>query len=66
VIIEGTTEKIVEPEQIKAYLVALADITKMEVLSCPFAYSAHDMGYGGWIHWKSSGSHVYSYPTKPL
>ena len=65
VIIEGTTEKIVEPEQIKKYLLKSAEITGMEVLSGPFAYSAHDMGYGGWIHWKTSGSHFYSYPTYP-
>lgn len=35
----------------------------MNVLSGPYAYSAHEMGYGGWIHWKSSGAHLYSYPT---
>jgi len=38
----------------------------MEVLSEPIAYTAHDMGYGGWIHWKSSGAAFYSYPTNPL
>lgn len=65
VIIEGTIEKIVEPEQIKSYLLELAKITDMEVLSEPRAYSAHDMGYGGWIHWKSSGATFYSYPTNP-
>ena len=65
VIIEGTTKEIVKPEQIKDYLLKSAEITKMEVLSGPFAYSAHEMGYGGWIHWKSSGSHFYSYPTNP-
>lgn len=65
VVIEGTTNKIVEPEQIKSYLLALANITKMEVLSEPVAYTAHDMGYGGWIHWKSSGAAFYSYPTHP-
>ncbi|MBI2148167.1 S-adenosylmethionine decarboxylase [Candidatus Woesearchaeota archaeon] len=65
IIIECTTTKIVEPYQIKDYLLKLAKITKMEVLSEPFAYTAHEMGYGGWIHWKSSGSHVYSYPTTP-
>ena len=63
--IEGTTGKIVEPEQMKAYLLELAEVAKMEVLSGPFAYSAHEMGYGGWIHWKSSGAHIYSYPTDP-
>jgi|ERR1700678_168435 len=65
VIIEGTTERIIEPELIKQYLVALADVAKMEILSGPVAYSAHEMGYGGWIHWKSSGTAFYSYPTKP-
>ena len=65
IIIEGTTKKIVEPEQIKSYLLELAKVTKMKVLSGPYAYTAHDKGYGGWIHWKSSGSHFYSYPTTP-
>lgn len=60
VVIEGTTEKIVEPEQIKLYLDELAKVTKMEKLSGPYAYTAHDMGYGGWIHWKTSGAAFYS------
>jgi len=64
-IIEGTTKEIVKPDQIKAYLSELAKVAEMEVMSAPVAYSAHEMGYGGWIHWKSSGSHFYSYPTKP-
>lgn len=37
----------------------------MQVLNGPFTYSAHEMGYSGWIHWKTSGSHFYSYNTKP-
>ena len=65
VIIEGTTEKIVEPDQIKSYLLELAKVTNMEVLAEPEAHSAHNMGYGGWIHWKSSGAAFYSYPTNP-
>lgn len=64
-VIEATTENIAEPDQIRSYLSALAAITDMEILSGPFAYSAHEMGYGGWVHWKTSGAHVYSYPTQP-
>ena len=64
-IIEGTTDKIVEPKQIKSYLLELAKVTDMEVLEKPVAYTAHEMGYGGWIHWKTSGAHFYSYPTNP-
>lgn len=48
-IIEGTTERIVKPEQIRRYLSCLAEVTDMEVISGPFAYSAHECGYGGWI-----------------
>lgn len=65
VIIEGTTDKIVEPKQIKEFLDELAKVTGMEKLSGPYVYSAHDMGYGGWIHWKTSGAAFYSYPTDP-
>jgi len=65
VIIEGTTEKIVVPEKIKEYLDELAKITGMEKLSGPYVYTAHDMGFGGWIHWKTSGAAFYSYPTNP-
>jgi S-adenosylmethionine/arginine decarboxylase-like enzyme len=64
-IIEGSTKEIVKPEKMKAYLLELAKVTDMEVLREPYTYSAHEMGYGGWIHWKSSGSHFYSYPTDP-
>jgi len=46
IIIEGTTEKIVEPEQINKYLLELAKVCDMEVMSEPRAYSAHEMGYG--------------------
>ena len=65
IIIERTTKKIVEPEQIKEYLDELAKICDMEKLSGPYAYTAQNMGYGGWIHWKSSGAAFYSYPTSP-
>lgn len=64
-IIEGTTEKIIEPEQIKVYLLELAEVTEMEVLLEPVTNSAHEMGYSGWVHWKTSGAHFYSYNTEP-
>lgn len=65
VIIEGTTGDIVKPEEIRKYLLELAKVTDMEIVSGPFAYNAHEMGYGGWVHWKTSGAHFYSYPTIP-
>ncbi|MDO8634169.1 MAG: S-adenosylmethionine decarboxylase [archaeon] len=64
VIIECTTKKMVSQEQIKKYLLGLAKVTKMQVLSGPFTDTAHELGESGWVHWKTSGAHVYSYPTK--
>ncbi len=65
IVIEGTTNKIVEPEEIKKYLWALSKVVGMRPLQKPFAYPAEDMGYGGWVHWVTSGAHFYSYPTDP-
>ena len=65
VVIECTTSKVVGMEEIKDYLVKLSDVLAMRPLSAPFAYPAEDMGYGGWIHWITSGAHVYSYTTNP-
>jgi len=63
--VEGTTKDIVNPKQITSYLLNLAKVTGMEILSGPLVYSAHEMGFGGWIHWKTSGAAFYSYPTRP-
>lgn len=65
VIIEGTTEKIVKPDKIKAYLFALSKVAKMKVLDDPFICTTHEMGYAGYIHWTTSGTHFYSYHTNP-
>lgn len=63
VIIEGITQCEISIEQIKSYLLALAEVTKMEVVSGPHTSTAHELGYSGWIHWKTSGAHFYSYPA---
>ncbi len=61
VLIEGTTLEIVTPPQMDIYLREVATIAQMEILNGPYTYSAHELGYGGWVHWRTSGAHVYSY-----
>lgn len=67
VIIELITEHLVREEEIKDYQMKLSQIVDMNVLQPPFSYPAHKdghlIGYGGWIHWATSGSHVYSYDS---
>ena len=43
-IIEGTLRKPLISDQIKDYLVKLAEVTKMEVLSGPVVYDCHGEG----------------------
>ncbi|MBI2597673.1 MAG: S-adenosylmethionine decarboxylase [Candidatus Diapherotrites archaeon] len=75
-IIEGTTEKIVEPAQIKDYLKKLSHLIGMKAKGEVLTYSAEEppkdgkwsslnMGYAGWLYWISSGVHFHSYPTNP-
>ncbi len=63
--IEANVNYLVSPEEIKDYMVKLSQVVDMTLLSEPFAYPAHKdgnlVGYGGWIHWVTSGCHVYSY-----
>lgn len=64
IIIEAITDHLVKPCEFKDYLVKLSKVVRMRPLSAPFAYPAENMGYGGWIHWVTSGAHIYSYPTE--
>lgn len=63
--IEANVNHLVSPEEIKDYMIKLSEIVEMTLLSEPFAYPAYKdenlVGYGGWIHWVTSGCHVYSY-----
>lgn len=63
VIVELLTESEVPPPQICAYLLGLVDITQMELLHGPDVHSAHEMGQEGRVHWKTSGTGLYTYPS---
>lgn len=64
-IIELETKHVVSEEEIRDYLKKLSEVVNMNVLQPPFSYPAFVkdvlVGYGGWIHWATSGAHAYSY-----
>jgi len=66
VVIECTTEKLIGRLEIEEYLTELAKLTKMTVVSGPFSYEAEGLGFGAWVHWRTSGAHVYSYTNDPF
>ena len=61
-VMEGTTQEMIDPNQIIDYLDKLSEISGMVVVKAAQASNAHECGYAGWIHWKTSGCHFYSYP----
>ncbi len=65
IMIEGISDHVITPEEIKTYLLELSKVVQMKALREPYAYVADDKGYGGWIHWVTSGAHFYSYTTTP-
>lgn len=67
--IEAITDHCVTPDEFKEYLLKLSGVVGMRLLEHgrdpnPSAYDAENMGYGGWIHWVTSGAHMYSYPEE--
>lgn len=64
IIIELLTNYTVGPDEILDYLTKLSETVGMHMLSTQ-VYEAvineEFVGYGGWIHWVTSGAHVYSY-----
>ena len=75
-LIEGTTDEIIKPEQIEIYLKELSREIGMEAKEEVLTYAAEEkeedeewsslnMGYAGWLYWVSSGVHFHSYPTNP-
>jgi S-adenosylmethionine/arginine decarboxylase-like enzyme len=65
VIIEAVTRDFInDTSKISQFLLDLSRITKMTVMQSPIVYTAHEDGYGSWIHWKTSGAVFYTYPGK--
>ncbi len=64
-VIELNTDHLIREDEIKDYLFKLSQTVNMKVLQDPFSYPAVVdgvyVGDGGWIHWATSGAHVYSY-----
>ena len=65
IIIELNTNHVIGQKEIDDYLLKLSYVLQMRPLKSPFSYPAvvedQLVGYGGWIHWATSGAHAYSY-----
>lgn len=58
-IIEGHTNDPIDENEIKDYLKKLGDVCKMKVLMEPIVHHSKKYGWSGWVHWETSGTHLY-------
>jgi hypothetical protein len=64
-VIEGTCREPIDDRQIATYLEALSDVCGMHALIAPVTHRSDLYGWAGWIHWETSGAHLYAW-EQPL
>ena len=64
-VIEGYPEKPISDTQIKQYLSELSVKIDMKQLIEPVTDRSDLYGWAGWIHWETSGAHLYAW-EQPL
>ena len=60
-VLEGRTLEIITPEKIKTYLSTLSKEIDMVALMEPLTHRSDKFGWCGWMHWETSGVHLYAW-----
>jgi S-adenosylmethionine decarboxylase len=60
-VIEGTCQAPIDDENVCGYLRALSDECDMTLLTEPVTHRSQLYGWAGWIHWETSGAHLYAW-----
>lgn len=64
-VIEGIPDRPLTDQAICRYLVELGDVCDMVVLTEPVTHRSDKFGWAGWVHWETSGTHLYAW-EQPL
>jgi S-adenosylmethionine decarboxylase len=64
-VIEGTCTAPIDDEQIRRYLKELSRVCDMNALIEPVTHRSDRYGWAGWVHWETSGAHLYAW-ERPL
>lgn len=60
-VIEGSSGFQITDEHIKEYLPKLSDVLGMVALTDAVTHRSPKFGWAGWMHWETSGVHVYAW-----
>jgi S-adenosylmethionine decarboxylase len=64
-VVEGTCARPIDDGQIRSYLNGLSSVCGMTTLMEPVTHRSDTYGWAGWIHWETSGAHLYAW-EQPL
>ena len=64
-VIEGIPGTTITADGIITYLTRLSSVLGMQTLMRPLAHLSPKFGWAGWIHWETSGAHLYAW-DEPL
>ncbi len=65
-IIEARIRTPIDGETITDYLSALSPVLGMETIADPVSHLSEKYGWAAWIHWETSGAHVYAWDHPEL
>jgi S-adenosylmethionine/arginine decarboxylase-like enzyme len=63
-VIEGHTNDPIDKDEIKNYLKKLGGVCNMKVLMESITHLSKKFGWSGWVHWETSGTHIYVWDDK--
>lgn len=64
-VVEGLLDSALTAPQISDYLRRLGPVLDMRVLTDPITHRSPLYGEAGWVHWETSGVHLYAW-DRPL
>jgi hypothetical protein len=65
-VVEGRCSSPISDAQICRYLSELSEVCGMHSLIDPVTHCSDRYGWAGWIHWETSGAHVYAWERPVL
>ena len=65
-VIEGTPAAVITAEEITEYLSKLSVELDMVEILAPVMHQSDLYGWAGWIHWETSGAHLYAWEQPVL
>jgi S-adenosylmethionine decarboxylase len=65
-VIEGLPNRAFSRQELEDYLSKLSVVCDMVLLTNPVMHLSEKYGWAGWIHWETSGTHLYFWEKPQL